>query len=151
MTTTMTRTPEKLCDSTDRAAFNLLAELDAEFGKKVRDPAGERRRSASFPPYEDIEGPLLCHILFHGGPEYEVHASDTYRPLADFFGLSASERHEVLNDGTGRSKWDNMVQWARRKLKDRGFLAATAHGVWGLSDAGVVAAQRIQHKYDELK
>jgi restriction endonuclease Mrr len=109
------------------------------------------RNGMTFPAYEDIEGPLLCQILFHGGPDYEVHASDAYRPLADFFGLNASERNEVLNDGTGRSRWNNMVQWARRKLNDRDYLADSPHGIWKLSDTGVVAAQRVQHKYLQLK
>ena len=71
----------------------------------------------TFPAYEDIEEPLLCQILFHGGSDSAVRASDTYRPLADFFGLSPSERHEVLNDGTGRSRWNNMVPVGAPKIK----------------------------------
>lgn len=151
MTIILTHTPEILCDTTDTAVLDSITELDAEYREKAYVPSGERRGSMHFPPYEDIEGPLLCHILFHGGSEYEVRARDTYRPLADFFGLSHSERHEVLEDGTNRSKWNNMVQWARRKLKDRGLLAATAHGVWRLSDAGVTVAQQVQRKYAKLK
>jgi restriction endonuclease Mrr len=134
---------------TDEETLDLLAALDAEFGKK--DKGATTARSGSFPPYAEIEDPLLCLILFRGGPAHEVRASDTYRPLADFFGLSDSERREVLDDDTGRSKWNNMVQWARRTLKKRGFLAAAAHGVWRLSDKGVMAAQRVQHKYNKLK
>lgn len=134
---------------TDKEALDLLAELNAEFGsKKV---VSTTKRSGSFPQYQEIEDPLLCLILFRGGPAHEVHASDTYRPLADFFSLSDSERHEVLDDGTGRSKWNNMVQWARRTLKKRGFLAAAGHGVWRLSDKGVMAAQRVQNKFAKLR
>lgn len=104
-----------------------------------------------FPGYEDVEEPLLCFILFHGGPQHQVRASDTYRPLADFFGLSAAQRHEVLDDGTGRPKWNNMVQWARRKLKERSLLADAGYGVWKLSDKGLMEGQRIQSKYTKLK
>src|SRR5688572_16041500 len=132
----------------DKEVLDLLAELNAQFGKKKRVPA---THSGSFPGYEDIEEPLLCLILFHGGPEHAVRASDAYRPLADFFGLSDSQRHEVLDDDTGRPKWNNMVQWARRKLNERGFLSAAGYGVWKLSDKGLMAAQRIQSKYTKLK
>lgn len=151
MTNNMNQTQGNLHSVIDSETLSLIAELDAEFGKKEKYPTSGRHQSVSFPPYEDIEGPLLCFILFHGVPEYEVRASDTYRPLADFFGLSESERHELLYDDTGRQKWSNMVQWARRKLKDRGYLDLTAHGVWRLSDAGLMEAQRIRHRYGQLK
>ena len=132
----------------DKEVEDLIAELNAQFGKKPSPPA---TRSGSFPGYEDIEDPLLCFVLFHGGSNHEVRASDSYRPLADYFGLSDSERHEVLDDNSGRLKWNNMVQWARRKLKERGLLAHAAHGVWKLSDKGLMEAQRIQSKYSKLK
>ena len=135
--------------SPDKEAQDLLAELDAEFGKKAKPIPSTR--SGSFPAYEEVEDPLLCFILFHGGQTHELHPSDTYRPLANFFCLTDSQRHEVLDDSSGRSKWNNMVQWARRKLKERGFLAPTERSVWKLSDAGLMAAQRIQHKYSRLK
>lgn len=105
----------------------------------------------TFPAYEDIEEPLLCYIFFHGGHEYQVHARDTYRPLADFFGMSPAQRGEALSDGTGRSRWNNMVQWARRKLNDRGYLADSPRGSWRLSESGISAASRLQHKYSKLK
>src|SRR5262245_19534120 len=105
----------------------------------------------SFPGYDDIEDPLLCYIFFHGGLDHAVHASDTYRPLAEFFELSPVERNKLLEDESGRSIWNNMVQWARRKLKERGYLASSRYGTWRLSDTGILAAQRIQHKYHQLK
>lgn len=105
----------------------------------------------TFPSYEDIEEPLLCYLLLHGGETYEVKACDTYRPLANFFDLSASERSNVLSDGSGRSRWNNMVQWARRKLNDYGYLSPTSRGVWKLSEVGVAKAQKIQHNYLLLK
>ncbi len=134
--------------TSDKEVDELLAELDAEFGKNKVTVSS---RSGSFPQYADLEDPLLCLIFFRGGTEYELHASDTYRPLADFLGLSHSERHEVLDDGTERPKWNNMVQWARRSLKKRGLLAGAGWGIWKLSDKGVMEAQRVQHKYSKLK
>ena len=76
-----------------------------------------------FPEYQDIEDPLLCEIFSNGG---KVRASDTYKPLADYFSLTDAERKmtrdEVHHDGRDELHWNNMVQWARRKLNDRGYL-----------------------------
>jgi len=96
-----------------------------------------------FPDYEALEEPLLRFIYENGGENHEVHSSETYRPLADHFGLSAAERAKPRGDGRDEPLWNNMVQWARRKLKDRGYLARSAHGTWRLSDAGILAAQKI--------
>ncbi len=100
----------------------------------------------AFPEYEQIETPLLLYIFEAGAPSYEVQASDTYGPLADRFGLSERERQmtrdEVHGDGREEPAWNNMVQWARRKLNDRGFLAASRHGYWKLSSRGIEEARR---------
>lgn len=95
-----------------------------------------------FPEYEEIEKPLLCLIYHSGGEKHEIRASDAYRPLADHFRLSPSERAEPRKDGREEPLWNNMVQWARRKLKDNGYLASAPHGVWRLSELGVAVAKR---------
>jgi restriction endonuclease Mrr len=100
-----------------------------------------------FPQYEKIEEPLLLLLYINGGQHYAVHARDTYEPLAEYFRLSprarAMSRAEYFGDGkTELRAWDNMVQWARRKLKDNGYLAPSPHGVWKLSMAGVFEAER---------
>lgn len=100
----------------------------------------------AFPEYADIEEPLLCFIYLRGGPGHDVAASDSYRPLADYFGLSELERKQPRED-RDEPLWNNMVQWARRKLNDNGYLAASRHGRWKLSDAGIAAAKRCSDKY----
>src|SRR5262249_43998578 len=60
-----------------------------------------------------------------------------YDVLADFFQLSDLERRETfLDEGKPRSRWENMVRWARRSLKDKGLLASAAHGVWEVTTKG---------------
>ena len=97
-----------------------------------------------FPEYQDIEDPLLCEIYSSGG---SVRARDTYKPLADYFSLTPAERRmtrdEVHHDGKDEPHWNNMVQWARRKLKERGYLAHAGFGIWQLSEEGVRAAERV--------
>ena len=95
----------------------------------------------SLPEYEDIEWPLLCLIYRSGGVNHEISSSDAYGPLADHFNLSPADRALLRHDGRNEALWHNMVQWARRKLNDRGYLAPSAHGVWRLSDSGIAAAK----------
>jgi 5-methylcytosine-specific restriction protein A len=102
----------------------------------------------SFPEYGDIEEPLLCYILLRGGSQHQVRARDTYEGLADYFRLSPLERKQLRSD-RNEPLWNNMIQWARRKLNENGYLALAGHGVWRLSDSGVAAAQRAASKYSE--
>lgn len=99
-----------------------------------------------YPKYEDLEDPLLCYIYKNGGDKYQVSSDSTYKPLADFFGLSREERtrtrDEIHHDGRDEPEWNNMVQWARRKLKDQGYLASSPHGKWRLSEKGILAAHK---------
>jgi 5-methylcytosine-specific restriction protein A len=102
-----------------------------------------------FPEYEALEEPLLCFIYLRGGTAGQVRSSDTYRPLADAFGLTTAERAQARSDGRDEPHWNNMVQWARRKLKDRGYLQRSPHGTWRLSDEGVVAARKRADSYKQ--
>ena len=91
----------------------------------------------AYPTYDDVAKALLVHLYACGG-EAASHA--TYKPLADHFGLSVSERERPRNDGRG-SLWNNMVQWGRRILKDIGDLGDSPRGVWRLSVQGLEAAR----------
>ena len=95
----------------------------------------------AFPEYEEVECPLLCLLYSQHDNGYQMKASDTYKPLADHFHLSESEKTELRKDGWPAPLWNNMVQWARRKLNDSGYLEDAPRGVWKLSEAGVIAAQ----------
>ena len=68
-----------------------------------------------FPSYKEIEIPLLLYIYCGGG---EVSSSSCYEPLGKEFGLTNEEMNMLLPDDTNRPQWNNMVQWARKKLVD---------------------------------
>jgi len=99
-----------------------------------------------YPKYEDLEKPLLCHIYKYGGRNFQVISESTYEPMANLFNLTHEERsrsrNEIHRDGRSEPEWNNMVQWARRKLKDQGYLAPSARGQWKLSQKGILAAQK---------
>jgi len=99
----------------------------------------------SYPAYEEVELPLLKHLFEHGGDSYQIRAKDTYGPLADHFDLSPYERvqtrDDLLADGRDEPVWNNRVQWARRKLKEYGYLADSQHGYWKLSEKGAKKAK----------
>jgi 5-methylcytosine-specific restriction protein A len=98
----------------------------------------------TYPSYDELELPLLKLLYEQGGEKYEMKAIATYRPLAKHFTLSEIEltqsRDDVLGDGRDEPFWNNMVQWAKRKLKERGYLDPASRGIWRLSQVGVKKA-----------
>lgn len=100
-----------------------------------------------YPSYDQLEMPLLKLIYENGGPNHELQAIATYKPLADHFGLSETERTrsraEVRNDGRDEPFWNNLIQWARRRLNDKGYLAKASRGYWRLSDLGILKAKSL--------
>lgn len=108
----------------------------------------------AYPHYDELELPLLKLLYEQGGELRQMRALHTYEPLANHFGLDALERTQtradVLGDGRDEPFWNNMVQWARRKLNTRGYLAEASHGYWRLSElgsskAGVLATGNFLH------
>lgn len=105
----------------------------------------------TYPHYDELELPLLKLIFEQGDEQYQLHATRCYEPLANYFGISQLEqtqsRNSVLGDGREEPFWNNMVQWARRKLKERGYLAPTPRGIWQLSDLGIEKAKPLSTGY----
>ena len=99
----------------------------------------------AFPHYDELELPLLKLIFEHGDSQHKLHATKAYGPLASYFDLSEHEqtqsRNSVLADGRDEPFWNNMVQWARRKLKERGYLSTAPRGYWQLSEVGIEKAK----------
>lgn len=109
----------------------------------------------AYPEYADVEEPLLAAIYLQSGLSYSVRPQETYELLADYFELTDEERnatrHQVTGDGREETYWSNRVQWARRKLKDNGFLDTNAgHGVWRLSQKGIEHAKKVIELKPEL-
>lgn len=97
----------------------------------------------SFPSYKEIEIPLLLNIYTRGG---EVSSSSCYEPLAKEFGLTNEEMNMLLPDDTNRPQWNNMVQWARKKLVDYKYLhnaKESGLGVWKLTPDGIKKAESL--------
>lgn len=102
-----------------------------------------RSGQLAFPEYKQIEEPLLCYMYRHGGPKFQVRTGDAYQAMADHFGLMEDERWAHRTGDDKEPQWNNMVRWARRKLKDAGYLDSDSpHGVWRLSAAGIARAKR---------
>ena len=92
-----------------------------------------------FPRYHDIEKPLLEELQRRGGKarpsDKDRTGHSVYEALADHFSLSKTERDAtIVEKGTSRSKWENMVRYAVRSLRDRGAIGRGEHGVWKLAD-----------------
>ncbi|MCS6520791.1 hypothetical protein [Burkholderia thailandensis] len=88
----------------------------------------------TYPHYDDLELPLLKLLFEHGGDHYQLRATQTYVPLASYFGLHEVEitqsRHDVLGDRRVEPFWNNMVQWARRKLNENGYITYAPRDDW---------------------
>lgn len=96
------------------------------------------------PSYQQVEEALLSYLAAHGPSE----PMSIYQPLADQFGLSGSQRTAPRPDNS-TPLWNNRVQWARRALKDKGYLSP-ALGVWALSAAGIEAASKLALRRERI-
>jgi restriction endonuclease Mrr len=113
-------------------------------------------RKKGLPSGRRVHDPLLLFIYFHGGEDYQIHADDSYEPLADLFGLSPQERKMTRHDRNPddyrtESDWHNRLQFARRDLVNYGYLDNTVkRGIWKLSKSGISYAQRIINNDQDL-
>ncbi len=95
------------------------------------------------PTYDEIQLPLLAELERRGGRsrprERDEHGRTIYDALAHYFGLTATDLDKKIyeEDGTPRSKWENMVRWTRNDLRKKGLLIAPSHGVWAVGDKGL--------------
>ena len=95
-----------------------------------------------FPKYQEIQIPLLAEIKSRGGQtrpsERNQEGKNIYEALADVFNLPVELRSIQIYEanGTPRSKWENMVRWARNDLKKQGYLEAPSHGIWQITNTG---------------
>lgn len=100
-----------------------------------------------FPKYKEIQLPLLSEIRRRGGstrPRDEVEGQSIYLALATHFGLTADDLESTVIEPathTVRSKWENMVRWARNDLRKAELLDGSQHGVWALSPQGLIVLQ----------
>lgn len=103
-------------------------------------------RNDLFPPYENIEKALLYLIYVNGG---ELHSSETYEPLSNYFKLSNEAKEITRSNYFGgephnQLAWHCLVQWGRSDLKKAGYLEPNApRGLWKLNKAGISAAERL--------
>jgi predicted HNH restriction endonuclease len=88
------------------------------------------------PDYDAIERALLRYLAAHG----PAIPRNVYLPLADEFGLSRAQRLEQRPDNT-TPLWNNRVQWARKSLKDKGYLSGSLR-IWEHSEEGLEASRR---------
>lgn len=101
-----------------------------------------------YPEREALAAALQVLIFRHGGPLFDMHAGDTYGPLADRFKLDYAARNATLGELNGaidtRSVWVNHVQWARKYLVDDGSIHHCApRGVWRLTTKGIKVARAL--------
>ena len=90
------------------------------------------------PTYREIEEPLIEELQRRGGssrPSDRRNGRTVYEALARYFDLTSADLGETIyENGKPRSKWKNMVRYARRSLVDQGRIDNTQHGVWRLKD-----------------
>lgn len=105
------------------------------------------------PKYKEIQDPLIAEIQRRGGstrPSSQDSSGLTvYDALAVYFNLTEADLNEKVYEKNGieRSKWQNMVRWARNDLKKQDFLDGSQHGIWALSVKGVELAEMAKRSY----
>ena len=87
------------------------------------------------PRYDAIKVPLLDELHRRGGQakpsSRDSNGRTVYQALADHFGLSKADLEEQTSEG--RPKFENMVRYAVRGLRDEGEILKGTHGLWVLA------------------
>ncbi len=77
----------------------------------------------------------MLPLLEFSGDGEEHRFRDAVEQLASIFGISDTERAELLPSGTAPI-FDNRVGWARTYLKQAGLLRSTKRGEFQITEAG---------------
>lgn len=102
--------------------------------KKGTRTVGPRLEEGKRTKNEDFHIPILQILVRNGG-------SRTYSELIDELTKDMADSlnkydWEVLPDGRS-IRWKNSVGWAKKPLKDAGYLSTTApDGIWEITEAG---------------
>lgn len=85
----------------------------------------------TYPTQSEVEQALIDELRRRGKA---TRPMDLYEPLADRFGLSQEERTRARHDDQPGGEWSNRVQWARRRLVDRGIIVHEPYKPWALTE-----------------
>jgi 5-methylcytosine-specific restriction protein A len=107
-----------------------------------------------YPYYAEIINPLLVYIYENGGESHTIRSKITYKPLADYFDLTETDRlrpeDEILKNGRKSPYWNLLVQRAKDSVYLR-YIMPAARGTWPLTNQGIGFAQQlIKNKYASL-
>ncbi|HMQ11629.1 MAG TPA: restriction endonuclease [Oligoflexia bacterium] len=87
---------------------------------------------SSIPSYDKFMLPIL---KIHKDKEVH-HLPDNYDELANQFGISDQERHEMLESGR-QTRFKNRIGWARTYLKKAGLLEIVSPGKTKITERGI--------------
>ena len=122
-------------------ANDILLQDDIELISPNATPA--------FPAYGEIWPELLLELHRRGGTastsDKNGSGNTVFDELADRFELTAELLSiTIMDQGRERSKWENMVRWARNDLRKKGLLAdKSKRGTWELTQAGIDRAKEL--------
>ncbi len=86
-----------------------------------------------FPRYEDVELALFIEILQRNGT---AEPKEVYQPLAKRFNLSPKDLDEETKEKMPRNKWENIIRFAVKGLREKGLVDHNEYGVWRLTEKG---------------
>lgn len=104
----------------------------------------------AFPKRGLIPDALL--LLLYQGRGHARRSDETYRPLADHFGLTPEDltQQRKFKDDRQEAQWNNVVQWAREKLCGDGLVHRPVEGersIWRLTEAGIQRARALGSQF----
>lgn len=106
----------------------------------------------AYPRYREVDDALLIDLVRRGGRarprDQDSEGRTVYEAVADFFGLSQQARTaQFLDDGRLRTKWHNMVRFARRHLKDKGYVDTPERGLWRVTNTGLIYCRQVLKEF----
>lgn len=103
----------------------------------------------AFPAYGEMWPELLLELYRRGGTtstsDKNASGNTVFDELAERFELTEELLSVTFMDyGRERSKWQNMVRWARNDLRKKGLLAESSkYGLWELTQTGIDRAKEL--------
>jgi restriction system protein len=88
------------------------------------------KSSASAPEFVKFFGPVVSALRALGG---SGRPEEVRRAIAKSLSMSEKEQAEQLPSGV-QSRFENQVHWARFYLAKAGYIDASRHGVWTLTE-----------------
>lgn len=101
------------------------------------------------PKQTEMEEPLLEVLYELGG---KAKTKDVYEKITTKFPQLTKEDIELKQKNGTTIVWWNRIQWVRQKLISKGEIVSAGHGIWAITNKGLVRIEKYPetYQYEEI-